>query len=250
MFEAHTIFRRSPAEIDGVRNERRAITVLLVEDDPDLASGVAAYLRRRGIIVDFAHSVRAAKARVQESLFDLVIMDIQLPDGEGVRLCADLKASGLRSPVLFMTARGELDEKLRAFEAGALDYIVKPFAAAELYARVRALTEHVPVSGGLMIRAGAFSLDYKTGVFSGPSGYLTLSGPALTIMRKLIEAAPGNVTSDALKASIWGEEIPMSEPLRMHVYELRRALSAVFGKSLIQTVRGVGYRLGGFDEGS
>lgn len=218
------------------------LSVLLVEDDLDLAQGLAQYLSPRGIALEFAVSSREARGRIADAVFDLVLMDVQLADGEGISLCAELKSAGLRTPVLFLTARGHLEDKLRAFEAGAVDYVVKPFAAAELLARIRALTKHIPSAGGWCIQAGSFSLDYQAGVLSGPVGEVILSGPSLAILRRLMEASPGHVGRDVLNAAVWGDEVPPSDPLRMHIYGLRRELASTFGDGLIETVRGEGYR--------
>lgn len=218
------------------------LTVLLVEDDLDLASGLLEYLSRRGVTLDVATRAREARQRIREGVFDLILMDVQLPDGDGIALCETLKKEGLRSPVLFLTARDQLGDKLRAFDAGAVDYVVKPFAAAELFARIAALTRHIPAMGGWSIRAGRYMLDHHSGVLSGPNGQATVSGPALAITRRLMEASPGHLRRDALNAAIWGDSPPPSDPLRMHIYELRRTLEKAFGDPLIETVRGVGYR--------
>lgn len=222
--------------------QKPPLSVLLVEDDLDLAQGLAEYLSRRGISLEFAVSSREARHRIANAVFDLVLMDVQLADGEGISLCAELKSAGLRTPVLFLTARGHLEDKLRAFEAGAVDYVVKPFAAAELLARIRALTKHIPSAGGWCIQAGSYSLDHQTGVLRGPAGEVRFSGPALVILRRLMEASPGHVGRGVLNAAVWGCEVPRSDPLRMHIYELRRELASAFGDERIETVRGEGYR--------
>lgn len=218
------------------------LTVLLVEDDVDLASGLLEYMTRRGIVLEVATRVREARQRIREEIFDLILMDVQMPDGDGISLCETLKKEGLRTPILFLTARDQLGDKLRAFDAGAVDYVVKPFAAAELLARVAALTRHIPAVGGWSIRAGRYTLDHHSGVLTGPNGQATVSGPALAIIRRLMEASPGHLRRDALNAAIWGDSPPPSDPLRMHIYELRRTLEKAFGDSLIETVRGAGYR--------
>ena len=219
------------------------IRVLLVEDDLDVAASLGAFLEQRGIVVDYAYSVREARGRALDAAFDVVVLDVQLPDGNGIDLCRRLKRQGLRSPVLFLTARGALDDKLRGFDAGGVDYMVKPFAPAELLARLRALAHHIPASGGLLVQAGGFSLDANAALLRGPGGELALHATAVLILRRLMDASPGSVPRDELNALLWGDATPASDPLRMHVYELRQSLKSTFGRPLIETVRGVGYRL-------
>ncbi|MFP7723553.1 response regulator transcription factor [Lysobacter sp. A3-1-A15] len=227
-----------------------AVRVLLVEDDLDVAAGLGAYLEQHGVVVDFAYTAREARRLALDATFDVVVLDVQLPDGDGVALCRALKDQGLRSPVLFLTARGALDDKLRGFEAGGVDYMVKPFAPAELLARIRALAHHIPASGGMLVRAGDFSLDANAALLTGPGGRLVLHATAVLILRRLMDASPGSVTRDELNALLWGDSPPASDPLRMHIYELRQALGRAFGAPLVETVRGVGYRFGAADAGT
>jgi len=227
-----------------------AVRVLLVEDDLDVAAGLGAFLEQRGVVVDFAYTAREARRLALDATFDVVVLDVQLPDGDGIALCRALKDQGLRSPVLFLTARGALDDKLRGFDAGGVDYMVKPFAPAELLARIRALAQHIPASGGLLVRAGDFSLDPRAALLTSPGGRVALHATAVLILRRLMEASPGSVPRDELNALLWGDMPPASDPLRMHIYELRQALTKAFGMPLIETVRGFGYRFGAGDGGS
>ncbi len=220
------------------------IRVLLVEDDLDVATGLGAFLERNGVAVDFAYTARQARALILHARFDVVVLDVQLPDGNGVELCRELKERGLRSPVLFLTARGELDDKLRGFDAGGVDYMVKPFAPAELLARIKALAHHIPASGGLVLRVGGYSLDPQAALLAGPGGRVTLNATAVVILRRLMDASPGTVGRDDLNTLLWGDSPPDSDPLRMHIYELRQLLGRTFPEPLIETVRGIGYRFG------
>ena len=220
------------------------IRLLLIEDDFDVAAGLGSYLEARGVMVEYAYTAAAAVSLAAEKPFDLLVMDVQLPDGDGVTLCRQLKEQGLRSPILFLTARSALRDKLAAFDAGAIDYMAKPFAPAELLARVRALVSNIRAAGGTTLRRGAYALDPLSGVLSAGEKSLTLNRTGLTIVRRLLETSPGVVTRAELCELLWGGDTPDSDPLRMHVYELRQALRAAFGDSLIETVRGLGYRIG------
>ena len=227
-----------------------AVRVLLVEDDLDVAAGLGAFLEQQGVVVDFAYTAREAHRLAVDFAVDVVVLDVQLPDGDGIALCRRLKERGLRSPVLFLTARCALDDKLRGFDAGGVDYVVKPFAPAELLARIRALALHVPASGGMHLRVRDFSLDPKTALLTGPGGRAPLHATAVLIVRRLMEASPGSVSRDELNALLWGERPPASDPLRMHIYELRQTLTKAFGRPLIETVRGFGYRFEASNDGA
>lgn len=230
-----------------MRTSTNLIRLLLVEDDLDVAAGIGDYLAAHGVVVDFAGNATVAAALAREHAFDLVVLDVQLPDRDGMRLCKELKDAGLASPVLFLTARGGLDDKLRAFAAGAVDYMVKPFAPAELLARVRALVAHIPAAGGLRLRAGDYQLDLQARLLERGEAHLVLHQTHFAIVRRLLQAYPGSVGRDELCELLWAGDTPDSDPLRMHVYELRRALREAFGEAPVHTVRGVGYRFGGGD---
>lgn len=226
-----------------MRTSERPLRLLLVEDDTDVSAGIGDYLCARGIVVDFAYTAAQAKARLSGSVFDMVVLDVNLPDEDGLTLCRTLKeGGGLRAPVLFLTARSALDDKLHAFEAGAMDYIVKPFAPAELLARVRAITTHVPASGGAQIAAGGYTLDLHGYRLQRGDTSLPLHASGFALLRCLMEVSPACVSRDELCALLWDGEPPDSDPLRMHIYQLRQTLLRRFGHALIATVRGVGYR--------
>jgi len=219
------------------------LRLLLVEDDVDVAAGIGEYLNRHGVSVDFAYSAAQARARLEAQPFDLAVLDVNLPDQNGMALCRSLKnEGGLRSPVLFLTARDALDDKLAAFEAGAVDYMVKPFAPAELLARVRAITTHAANAGGVLLRVGSYALDVRHHLLTRNDDSLALHATGFVLMRELMEASPGFVSRQVLCDRIWQGEPPDSDPLRMHVYQLRQHCLRAFGVPLIATVRGVGYR--------
>ncbi|UWX04140.1 response regulator transcription factor [Pseudoxanthomonas sp. NC8] len=164
-------------------------------------------------------------------------------------LCRALKReAGLRSPVLFLTARGALADKLEAFDAGAVDYMVKPFAPAELLARARAIVAHAPATGGAQLRVGDYVLDLQGHLLRHGEAVQPLHATGLVLLRSLMEASPGCVSREELCALLWQDGPPGSDPLRMHVYQLRRQFGHRFGRPLIATMRGVGYRFTGVDE--
>ncbi len=218
------------------------LKVLLVEDDLDVAAGIGDYLVAHGVDVDFACNAAQARARLLDASFDLFVFDVNLPGEDGIALCRQLKREGLQQPAIFLTARGALDDKLRGFEAGAVDYVVKPFAPAELLARLRAIATHAGDARGAVVEVGDYRLDPQRGLLSRGDRSLPLQATALAILRRLMQAHPGSVSRQALCEALWGEEAPESDPLRTHVYQLRQALQDRFGEASVVTVRGFGYR--------
>lgn len=236
----------------AMRIQARPLKLLLVEDDIDIAAGIGDYLTAQGLELDFAYTAAQATTRLQEGSFDIVVMDAGLPDRDGIELCGALKREGgLRSPVLFLTARGGLGDKLQAFEAGAVDYMVKPFAPEELLARVRAIAAHVPAAGGARLRVGDYVLDLQGHLLQRDGGAIALRAAGFTLIRRLMEVSPACVGHDELCALLWADAVPGSDPLRMHIYQLRQACKRNLGAEPIATVRGVGYRfVSGTDDAS
>lgn len=221
------------------------IRVLLVEDDLDIAAGIGDYLSAHGITTDFAANAHEARARMLDGEFDVLVLDVNLPGENGVALCRSLKQDwNLRQPVIFLTAHGTLEDKLRGFAAGALDYVVKPFAPGELLARLRAIAGQAGAPGGPQLRVGDYVLDLQRSLLLRGTLHLQLHATGAAIVRQLMQAHPGSVTKRSLSESLWGEAAPDSDPLRAHVYQLRQAMQARFGQTPIVTVRGVGYRFG------
>lgn len=223
------------------------IKVLLVEDDVDVAAGIGDYLSAHGVTVDFAYNAAQARAQVLTDTPDLLVLDVNLPgnlpDSDGISLCRELKSTlGLEQPILFLTASGTLADKLLGFEAGAVDYIVKPFEPAELLARIMAISAQVAAAGGAQLRVGDYVLDLRRHALARSEIQLQLHASGHAILRRLMQAHPGSVTTGELCEALWGDAQPHSEPLRAHIYHLRQALLAKFGQVLIVTVRGVGYR--------
>src|SRR5688572_14751088 len=163
----------------------RTTRVLLVEDDFDVAAGIGDYLQAHGLAVDFAGSLREARARVAAARFDVLVLDVHLPDGSGIDLCREFKQGwGVRQPAIFLTARGALQDKLLGFAAGAVDYMVKPFAPAELLARIRAITTQAEAAGGALLRVGGFALDLHSGLLTHGGRHLQLHAAGATLLRR------------------------------------------------------------------
>ena len=220
------------------------LRVLLVEDDLDVAAGLIDYIEAHGIIADHAIDAREADARLLEDSYDLWLFDVQLPGEDGLALCRRLKQShSTTPPVLFLTARGALADRLDGFAAGAIDYVIKPYEPAELVARIRALARHVPARAGGWIDVDGWRLDPQRGLLERNGVRLQLSASATRILRRLMQASPGCVSRAALGEALWGEAGD-DDDLRTHLYTLRRSLRETFGEAPIHSERGLGVRFG------
>ena len=223
--------------------------VLIIEDDLDVSSNLAEYLEPRGLTLDFAYDggtgLRLARAR----RYDAVVLDLGLPGLDGIEVCARLRREAQGGvPVLMLTARDGLSDKLQGFEAGADDYLVKPFALPELLCRLQALMRRGgsvgrPDQGGLL-RVGELELDTASMEARRAGTLLRLNRTDLGILAALLRASPALVRGGELKAEVWGDEDAASdELLRAAIYRLRRAVDRPFGEALICTVHGQGYRV-------
>ena len=217
--------------------------ILIIEDNDDLAGNIGDFLELKGHTVDFAaDGVVGLHLAVTED-FDAVILDLMLPGIDGLTLCRRLREDANRAvPILMLTARDTLDDKLNGFEVGADDYLVKPFALEELLARLLAITKR----GGNRRRSlvvADLELDLGTFTARRQGQVLDLNRMGLRLLQELMQASPNVLTKDELEGRIWGEEPPESGSLRTHIYHLRRILDRPFDHPLLETVHGIGYRL-------
>ena len=227
--------------INGATVLSAQMQVLLVEDDLDVAAGIADYLEAHQIVVDFAYNAAQANARLHEQQFDAIVLDINLPDQNGLQLCQQWQQQQPGLPVLFLTARDELDDKLAGFAAGALDYLVKPFAPAELLARLQVVAKQKRALN-LPLQIGEFSLQTESGEFSYQQKPLQLHAVGKALIATLMSAYPAAVSKQALTEQLWPDEDPEHSPLRAHIYSLRQQCLSAWQIDPIETVKSIGYR--------
>lgn len=218
--------------------------VLIVEDDRTIAGNLIEYLEAHGFTVDPAHDGQAAIARLAADTYDVIVLDLGLPRTDGLHVLQHLRRRlALATPVLVLTARDALASKTEAFSLGADDYVVKPFALAEIALRLRAL--HRRASGALVEdvrRAGALELDRRTRQVRVNGTPLKLAPRGMRILELLL-ADPGRVvTRSELEAALWPYDPPVSDALRSQIHLLRQALAQA-GYDGLETVHGVGWRL-------
>lgn len=211
------------------------VTVLLVEDDLDLADTVIRYLEFEGMNCHHAANGQAGYQLAREQEYHVLLLDLNLPRLDGLSLCERLRKEGDDTPVLMLTARGELDDKLAGFEVGTDDYLVKPFALQELVARIQTLARRRSGESRILRCSGlVMDLDNKTVVRDVTAVKVTPTGWRL--LEKLLRESPNVVSRQALESAVWGDDIPDSNSLKVHLSNLRKAVDASFPVALIQTV--------------
>lgn len=216
------------------------LNVLLVEDDFDLAETVIDYLAIESISCDYASNGVAGLNLLRAMSYDVVLLDLNLPRLDGLNLCRELRSGGNDTPVLMLTARDRLDDKIDGFEAGTDDYLVKPFELRELVVRIHALARRR--SGQVQLLSCAdLEMNLKEDVVTRAGRNIKLSPIARQILETLLRAAPETVPKQKLIDAVWGDDPPDSNSLKVHMYHLRKAVDDGFDLPLIHTVPGRGF---------
>jgi DNA-binding response OmpR family regulator len=214
--------------------------ILVVEDDPVLSHGLRAGLGMFGATLDVVESCADGRAALANSEFDALVLDLMLPDGSGLDLLADMRAAGDRTPVLLLTALDEIADRIKGLDAGADDYLGKPFDLDELGARLRAISRRQNGRASPLLSCGSIVLDPASMSAVAEGQKVNLSRREFAVLHALMER-PGVLRSkDSLEARLygWQEEIE-SNTVEVHIHKLRAKL----GRNIIETVRGIGYRI-------
>ena len=220
-----------------------SLSLLLVEDQRDLAESIWDFFERRGHRIDHAADGALGLRMAIDGGFDVIILDLGLPRLDGLELCRRLREAGRGTPVLMLTARDTLDDKLRGFAEGADDYLVKPFAMRELEARVLNLQRRQSGGDDRVLSHGPLSLRPGQRSCQREGIELVLSPIQTRLLERLLQSAPGVVRSEDLQRAGWGEEAPGSDALHSQIRALRSLIDRPFAQPLLHTVHGLGYRL-------
>ncbi|MDH1701915.1 response regulator transcription factor [Comamonas terrigena] len=218
--------------------------LLVVEDDADLAAALASALRAQKMIVDVAASLRQASELVFAASYDVLVVDRGLPDGDGLTLVAQVRGAQMFMPVLVLTAKIEIAERVRSLDGGADDYLAKPFAIDELLARIRALARRPSVLARDVANVGNLTFDYETREVRIGDDYLALPRRELLVLETLLLSTGRTVARSRLVDRVYADaEDIQSNSLDAHVSRLRVKLEQMQAQVEIHAVRGVGYLL-------
>ena len=219
--------------------------VLIIEDNPDIVANLYGYLEPLGYTLDCARTGAAGLSAASRATYDAIVLDLTLPGIDGLEVCRRLRKE-LRqaTPVLMLTARDTIQDKVTGFESGADDYLVKPFLLAELDVRLKALVRRArDAHVDAVLRLGELSFDTTTLTVIRADRRIALTPTGYKLLTKLMQAAPKLVTRESLEYEIWADEPPDSDALRTHIHALRQALDKPFAAPMLKTLQGVGYRL-------
>jgi DNA-binding response OmpR family regulator len=221
------------------------MNILLVEDDPGIGRFVSRGLTAEGYAVQWLQSGREAPRSLRTGAFAAAILDLGLPDIDGTDLCSALRRAGVDTPILMLTARGALEDKLDGFGSGADDYLTKPFAFEELLARLKVLARRGAARAGEVLTIGRLQLDLGNRTARVGMAPLPLSRREFAVLACLARRPGEPVSRQAILDQAWGPQADIADnTVDVHVGALRRRLAAIPGAPAIETARGVGFRLG------
>ena len=216
--------------------------VLVVEDDPGMSSLLERALLKQGWVVVLAATGRDAVWQVLEHEFDAIVLDLMIPAPDGLEVCRQVRAAGRWAPVLLLTARDAVQDRVAGLDAGADDYLVKPFALAELHARLRALVRRGSRERPVVLAVGSLVLDPVTREVRRCGEPLELSPREHALLQELMRHAGEVLSRTHLLEHVW-EDAGDSNVVDVYVRYLRNKIDRPYGLDTLQTVRGVGYRL-------
>ncbi|TMD03076.1 MAG: response regulator transcription factor [Chloroflexi bacterium] len=219
--------------------------VLVVEDDRRLARALMRGLREAGLRADAVGTADEAVDAVASASYDVIVLDVMLPGGrDGFSVCAELRRSGLAIPVLMLTAGDSVDDRVRGLEAGADDYLVKPFALRELVARIRAVTRRHQPPRSSVVEVGDVRLDADAWTVTIAGHPVALTPKEFAILELLMQNAGRLLSRTQIEEQVWDTDLHTeSNLLEVYIARLRRKLGAGGATDLITTIRGAGYRL-------
>jgi heavy metal response regulator len=219
--------------------------ILVVEDEAAIAAFIHDGLVKAGYGVDQAHDGSEALHWVAIASYDLIILDVMLPGMDGLALCEALRCNGIVAPILMLTARDAVEDRVAGLDSGADDYLVKPFAFAELLARIRALLRREPTLLGTVLHVADLSLDTRSHEVYRNGQLISLTTKEFRLLELLMRHPNQTITRDAIAEHIWNYEFDnISNLIDVHIHALRRKMDDSYATKLLHTIRGIGYRIG------
>ena len=220
-------------------------SILIIEDNPEIVANIYAFFEAKGYEVDNAHNGRSGLALASSNTYDVILLDVMLPGIDGVELCKILRETHhLQTPILMLTARDTIQDKVAGFDSGADDYLVKPFSLVELEVRIKARIRRdqgEPVASSIQV--GDLVLNMEKHSVKRGDKYLKLTPTGFKILYTLMTASPKVVSRSELEQKVWGQDTPSSDALRTHLHNVRQQVDKPFTTSMLVTLPGVGYQI-------
>jgi DNA-binding response OmpR family regulator len=218
--------------------------VLIVEDEPAIADFIVRGLTEQGHAVDRVADGEAALDMIDSATFDVIVLDIMLPKLDGLEVCRRLRQAGNRTPILLLTARDAIEDRVRGLDTGADDYLVKPFAFDELIARIRALFRREPGLIGSLLRVADLELDTLTRTATRAGRAISLTTKEYTLLEYMMRNPNRVLTRTMISERVWNyDSFNVANVIDVYIGHLRRKIDDAEDVKLIHTVRGAGYRI-------
>lgn len=220
--------------------------ILIIEDHPDILANLYGFFEPKGHVLDSAQNGYGGLSLALQNQYDVIILDVMLPGLNGLEFCSRLRSElHDNTPVLMLTARDTVQDKVAGFDSGADDYLVKPFSLFELEVRLKALVRRAGGTGttNSALRFGDIVFDPAPLEATRAGVPVLLTKTGYTILRCLLQEAPHIVSRESIESAVWGDDRPDSDALRTHIHALRQALDKPFAAPMLRTISGVGYRL-------
>ena len=219
------------------------IRILVIEDNRDLVGTLFDYFEARDYSMDSAPDGKTGLTLAQSNHYDVIVLDWNLPRLSGLEVLEQLRAAGKATPIIMLTSRGEVEDKVSGFRGGANDYLTKPFALQELEVRIEALVKPVANRVNTVLRVGDLEYDRASMQVRRGDQVLHVYPACRRLLEVLMQASPSAVTREDLEFAVWGDEPPDADRLRSHIYDLRKVIDGPFNDKLLQTLPRIGYRL-------
>ncbi len=224
--------------------------ILVIEDNRDILANVLDYLQLKGYSVDCAQNGLSGLHLASSGHYDLIVLDIMLPGMDGYQVSKRLREDARNEvPILMLTARDALEDRLQGLQAGADDYLIKPFALSELVARIEAILRRSQGSRKRLLTVADLVYDLDTLHITRAGKSLKINPLGMKLLAILMQKSPAVVRREALEAALWGDDCPDSDSLRSHIHQLRQVIDKPFATPLLHTLHGVGYRLAERNDG-
>lgn len=222
----------------------KSLSILLVEDNHTIAAQITSFLEGLSWQIDYADCGKTALALALTHIYDVIVLDLNLPDMDGLEVCSQIKShASTTMPVLMLTARDAYEDKARGFTLGADDYLCKPFDFRELALRCQALARRHALHVQNEVILGPLLLYPKEGRASYKGQQFNLTQLGFRILFLLVQQHPKPVSRSVLVHHLWGNDPPESDALKSHIYMLRKAVDQAAGRGILTTVHGIGYQL-------